>query len=1233
MSANGNDLTGWVYVGNIMQRTEEEAIRRKFPGADTLIERCTNASYHPNKIALLKFSTREDQQQACSKDIGLLSKKRILVFALEWNWTFSPKTAVMVKNLDKRFEENILYDSFQVFGEVAVVLKPTFNYAYVAFSSPQSARKALEQRRMKDTIIEIFPLQRDIPMAQALPEEPFQTIKEKCQAFGLKYDSLVESQRQLLVTNIPRYADEDDVLQYLKQFGTIKEWKMFPSTYSVLTNNGLVIYETSAMSCAAYLHSNHFFQGVALEIYYTIITYNEIVSTQAVLLKNTSIYLTNEEIYTAFSLCGPIAYLHRADTRRRTIVRFQSAEAAQRALNVERIAEEDVFVSLYTEENYNATGALTDLPLKPSALRNGKQELVEILAVIEAQSLIETTQSFSYYNPQPEIYKNEVQVMNFPNEVALVDFRKHFLFHGLVEHVRYASVHGFSRQVAYLSFATGIEARRACSMNQTMMYGHRLVVFMACERLLFNPELTVLVTKLDDAVTDEMIYDRMNQHSPVKFVIRLRGNQAVVTFHKQSDPLDEKLHSAKHDSIVHLMAKLYSLQQAATVDEYLETLMPVTSAEDDAFESTLPEPNNELAKATSFEAPLRTVETGVFSATTEAAKAPIVGAPIPSLISNQRSVAPPRNKGNQQPIPPSSSWESVPFAMAFSNPLLAPATIVQHTPGILLPNVMMFAPPENTSQQELPPITPAMLMLMQKVETLMQHIPTFTNMPMTEQFHLINSIVNYIITRPNYFEIPQEARYAALLAGQHGFRYAHVLYRFTRAHALQLLSLIEADYVETVNKAMVQAEPAPETVPQLTDMEKIGLVAAVSEQFQQIPRLVEMNMTDKVNFLLGGFNGFKCAELFARLTPPQQIELIENLQLDYTPTVTDPPETTANAATSTPAAIQEVMPLTNNHKPPPPEPVPPVAPVINPALPFYSQPCNNYLYSQPLERHSKAEVLEPRPCRVSPDYRRPPVYDSRMAPRPRYPDRYRQRSPSRSSSDSEYGEPSSRHRRTRRRFTRSRSRSRSRSRCRDISRSRSRTRSPPRWSSSESETGESSIRNTKEPQPIVLVSHVDVHVSKEKLTEKLAQFGQVLSIIPSPSRNGWRRKIKRVYVEFDTYNQALQALALHLTLFRGHLLRVRFANQRRRSAQQMLYAVKVTYLDPRTVEPTVPRHELRVLERFRKHGPIVDLYSRDILNYMVVFKHITSVTTALKEDYMRRDVKCVVTRMSNVDSN
>lgn len=130
--------------------------------------------------------------------------------------------------------------------------------------------------------------------------------------------------------------------------------------------------------------------------------------------------------------CGRVAYIHRVDSARYcTIVRFMFPVAVVTALKIKRVAEENVYITRFTERKcfflYVAAGCiktyfvwfsesyLSDMAPIPevtpkSSLRLYKESLLRKLIEKEDQkemSRVRTIPNNDYRSPNPEFYKNE----------------------------------------------------------------------------------------------------------------------------------------------------------------------------------------------------------------------------------------------------------------------------------------------------------------------------------------------------------------------------------------------------------------------------------------------------------------------------------------------------------------------------------------------------------------------------------------------------------------------------------------------------------------------------------------------------------------------------------------------------------------------------------------------------------------------------------------------------------
>ncbi|XP_058812145.1 uncharacterized protein LOC131676821 isoform X2 [Topomyia yanbarensis] len=1262
-----------VHIGNLRKETSEAELRALLIECTGIVScsfRLENCTYCPTKVAIVKFASRMEQLNACLLNQRWLNGKQLLVCCPEWQWVFSPTSSVMVKHLNEDISEEDLFVMFKAIAAVESVQKPTYNYAYIAFVNPAAVALALKIKRhvFKGANIEIHPIRRNISMLLNTSWKwQFQSIAEKCNALGLKYDQEAETRTILFVTNIPRQAYEEDVLQYLSKFGKIVEWKMAESPFSIMTNNGYVTYANADMARSAYLHGSHYFQGVVLEIYIPVLTYGEVISTVAVLSQQTSVYLTNDEIYNAMSYCGRVTYIHRMDSTMCTIVRFESQACAQKALKITQIAGESVSLTLYEKQNYK--GADLVARLATSDLHLEKEAMLRMINEAERSCRLLTVGNHKYHNPQPNSY--EVQVMNYDIRADLNKFRQFFKRCGFVTQFRQISVmaHG---KVALLSFETKLEARRACSMNQMMMDGKRLLIFMACEKLDIDPDRCIDITGLSMEVTDEEIYERFRSHGDIRFVYRRTHRQALVYFEEPPFPGVETIGGgqsvqkpfAKHKNLVDFAIGIgkFSIQ--------------------DSVSSTSVGPN----VYASNNRPLRDLIT----------KAKGIAANVDSISSSAQrgSEAPSYNTSSLHSMPTDSQVQGLISGTngTVTGMLPKESEVNRYDPVI---SFRIQNPLKNMVASQQPTVTPAMQRLMQFVDKGMANVKQYTSLPKKDKYFLIHGIVNLLNSGKEFANMQPDEKINYLNDKQKGFDFATPFCQLTHGRQLQLLSLIETDFLENIindnlstEKTLTSSRKVPsknrwsqpnetnekaKSSGSLSVMDHFRLVNGIIKQFQEVPRLINMSDVDKISFLAAGFNGFEFANIFAKLSSAEQTDLLQNIKKDLCKdggSSDRPSSSNANVQHTSSTVVMKQKPtntILNTQLPyysQPPQlqskyttlpapipPTPPMRPVFNSQMPYYSQPSNPVFMPMTLEPrplvvirppacfrettsntypsktqfNTKFESKRPRnildivTSRVS--YNRslsnspsPSRSRSRSSSRARYRSRSRSRNRSLSKSPIRF--------RRRSRSPRSRSRSRS-PKPRRYNRSRSKERpnvpranTPPRWSS----FMEDEIASIE--QAAVLVSNLPLNVEEEKLSEMFGTFGEIVTIRMESVTHGKFDKRMQAFIEFDTYNQAVGALDLHLTRYRRQIIRVCFANKRPKPQLELAISVSV-----RGVE----LEETSVLDTFKTCGDISNMWSkraRSITYYLVIFRQWKSIAPALRINSLINGKACEAVKLT-----
>ncbi|KAL9694272.1 hypothetical protein quinque_013557 [Culex quinquefasciatus] len=1321
--ADGGSIGFYVYVGNVPKTASEDQLRRFFGECRGILAfsfRLEDCTYCPTKIAFIKFANRDDQERAYGLNQQFFQGKRVFVASVDSEANFTPKFSVMVKNLNEYITEEDIYEHFKHIGTIECVQKPANNYGYVSFDRCESTQRALilKNRNLKGVDIEIQQVRRNICILLEKPTGPqFGSIREKCEELGLRYEPESESETKLLVTNIPRQAQEADILEYFGRFGKIVDWQMQKSVISVLTNSACVTYSDAKTARRVFLGGPHFFQGVCLDVYNPRITYGELQSTTAVLLKRTNVFLTNDEIYQAMNECGRVSYIHRVDsTRFCTIVRFRFAIAVAQAMRLKQIAGENVTVVRYTEPNYLTDTAPIPEAFPKSGVRMQKEDLLRRLVEQEERlelSRLQTVPNEAYANPDGKFYRHEVQIMNYPIGTTLGQFRDYFRKHGTVINLR-EFIQGDCIGVAIVSFDTRLEARRACSMNQNFMNGKRLLIHMADEKLFLDPELCVGVMGLSTATTDEHIYDRFSEIGAVKFVLRETSGRAVVCME----------HRRWLDAVMRVILVGKSRVQVSRLfggpgpgnpnvpnNQFQPRQHGPPPSQGNGWmpgpQGVMPRPNMmprgpAPRQVVPSRPNLRQVEIMQGNG-----RPPLLGQgpPMRPQFGNNGppmmgSNGPPMMQGGPRMMGPNGPpmmqggpmgsngppmMQGGPRMMGPNGPPMmqggpmgtnGPRPMMQGGPGPG-PGPMMQGGPMRPpgpmgmgpNGPPMPVVTQSMRRLMQVVEVQMNNIQAFSQMPMIEQFNLVHGIVNQFINFPQFVGLSADAKISYLISGVNGFNYANSFTLFTYPQQQTMISIIQADFLKTVsapsvvppNEAPVPGQPNPsqENVESIIDND--GVLAP-----WQTMKKTKMVITNKEK-----------SPISEEISAQDRFEEAERLR-----NASEPTEEKEEVQ------IQETLSVSSGSDSIPPAPAPPIIDLAKSRsrskspMTLPTQYCRvaRRRKSRSPRRKSRHRSRSPRGRRS-----RSPVRARRRSPSPRS---RRRLSPISRALESRPISHISRRRRSLskspRRYTRDRSPARRRSHRRDSpparSVRRSRTRSPrphrrhispparrhspirrpspvrrrslsivrsksrshslsPLWDeevaldemSLDDFTHERSASLSLSPisdrgspfdediaddrghsaEPIgstndrtLFVNNLPYDTTDADLEELFGKYGEVVShrFVEHPQNF----ETKRAYVTFDTLDQAVRGLDLHLKRHRQLLLRVAFVNKRQ--MWRAGFAVNVT--------------------TFKMCGEITCLWTRlfNSKKYCVIdFKHRDAVPIALEVRQLHNGWKCRVT--------
>ncbi|KFB37189.1 AGAP001640-PA-like protein [Anopheles sinensis] len=739
------------YVGNVPKKATEEQLRTHLSryGDITGFEfRLENCAYCPTKVAFVLFAKPLEDESLAALNSKLFQEKRLLVVSTASEKYFTPLLTIVVRYLNEHVTEEDIYTYFEKFGPLECVQKPSHTYAYVSFVSNDSVKYAMktQYRPLKGVEAYVVAVKRRISMfLEKRTPMVFASLVEKSDGLELFYDPAAENETTLLVTNIPRDTEEDDLLDFLGKYGKIIDWEMQKSATCVMTNIGYVTYQQPKMARTAFLSAPLCFQGVGLEVYNNKLRHNTNDSKRAIILKRTSVYLTDDEIFEQFSEYGTVQYIQRLDTvNYNTIVRLATAKAAEEAQSVTSIAGESVHIRSYTSRQYHLPMIVgpenTDYK-HPKRMRK-ETLLQQIIDTEDRRNRVQLQTEFNdkYFNPNPHFYRNEVQVWNYPTTFGLTQFREFFKKYGTVINLRELKPNPTAPiSFACISFDTKLEAKRVVKMNQRFMGSKRLLLLMADRKIFHDPALCVRVGNLTEEIMDEDIYDRFNMIGTVKYVYRPKVQEAIVCM--VDEPCLRKAH------------------KVLCVGRFPVDIAPLVT----------------VVSAGTAQAGFTNVNLATMA--------------NPAGQSYGMDTMMPRG-----PMGPGIGMAQVPL------PVPAPVPLPERSPVIMQVGGPSFMGGLVPMQSGGPQISPRMRGLMQAVEQTMIKSKNFTTLPMLDQFNVVHDIVNHCLNFPYFLALQADEKIRYLIAGRNGFKYTNIFTLFTYPEQVQMLSVIESYYRSTIGQ-------------------------------------------------------------------------------------------------------------------------------------------------------------------------------------------------------------------------------------------------------------------------------------------------------------------------------------------------------------------------------------------------------------------------------------------------
>ncbi|XP_052865850.1 uncharacterized protein LOC128272141 [Anopheles cruzii] len=853
------------YVGNIPKKASDKEVLGALANYGNVasfefrLEQCT---YCPTKVAYVGLKEQLTEEQVVELNRIKLLDKRLLVASANEEPVFSPQMSVVIRYLNEHITEEDIYDFCRGFASDIVVQKPARSYAYVQFKQHEHVNYMCSMTRpMEGVDMYVVPVKRRIGMFLEKPKPvPYENIKQKCDKLGLCYSLAAENETTLLISNIPRDTEEDELLEFLGKFGKIVDWELQKSASCVLTNIGFVTYQYAKTARTVYLCGPLCFQGVGLDVYNHKLQYSSEKTMSTFIIKHTSVYLTTDEIFEGFSNCGVVEFIQRLDTvNYHTIVRMDSKQSVNKAFKVRFIGGECIFVCWYTANQYNTPLDITEEAdnVKP---RKRMQKQLLLLKIIETEDqrnacLLPTQPNPNYTNPNPIFYRCEVQVWNFPPNTGLAQFRERFRSYGIVINTREVKENADSPiSVVYVSFETKLEAKRVCKLNQSFMGLQRLLILRADQNIVHYPQVCVKVSNLTDEITCEDIHDRFSMVDKVKYVFRPKVDEAIVCF----------VDGGKYEKAL----KILCIGRFVVSVSPLVPRMPI-----------LPMPMPYSVRNSSM-----------------GGMGGYVPIATPNMINDSGN-----GLGHSVPLP-------VPPPAVLAAPVPVPHPMGMPVAPIFPAGGFYFGPMgvDRTMNMRGTPITPLMRRLMQQVEAALLKLRNFTSWSMMDQFNLVHGIICQCRDYPSFLSLDQDEKIRYLIGGQNGFNYVNLWTLCTYPEQLLMLSVIGRYYTGVTNQGAIQSSENP------SEMQN-QIQTATDAASAETPNLREITTDSPLATTDSCWTNEPDMEEFKNKSPTVVIEDSD----DDIPPAPSPPPISFRSRSSSPAAKQKSQKGSNrNNKQP-----------------------------------------------------------------------------------------------------------------------------------------------------------------------------------------------------------------------------------------------------------------------------------------------------------------------------
>ncbi|KXJ71539.1 hypothetical protein RP20_CCG020323 [Aedes albopictus] len=568
-STYSNSIT----VGNLPKGIEENDLRELFQPSriKKVALYCSKDPYYPSSCAVFEVASKADGKAILSHHHDLYRGKRVLIMhSFQRGLEFAPEKTLLLKNLPPNVnEEGIVNEVQQIFGPDSVedVIKPTHHYAYFDFKGEQLAYKVINRLRgaLMRFKIDVFQVYAKVPKTclnlRSHDQRPIEDVRNQCGARlpddarpsqDDKEDFGVHNAHKLFVGNIPRDTLAVDIIDYFNNFGTVIDYSPVEKKSCYLRKSAILSFMNLKHAQNAFCQQPHYLEGSKLNVHIMdcppfSFPENDV---KLMTIKFHSPFLTDDEIRNRISSAVTVVSDMRFDAfddRANYVARYKVTQkkypAFEALFDTQYINDEAVkFFHGYDPTPATDKEACENRFITGSGYRQQKEKYLSYINYnenLKEDMEMRTKPSKEADLPFKAFYNDySIQINNVSMDTNLDNIRDLFLKCGDIVDYRALLLEEDNTKICFVKFKIDLSADLACTYNQRMFNGKRLLVHLARETLVAERERSVLLERLNPLSTTEDIHGAFSEIGIVKYVQKQSPFTAIVCF-KDKDTMLE----------------------------------------------------------------------------------------------------------------------------------------------------------------------------------------------------------------------------------------------------------------------------------------------------------------------------------------------------------------------------------------------------------------------------------------------------------------------------------------------------------------------------------------------------------------------------------------------------------------------------------------------------------------------------------------------------------------------